>query len=372
MVDVKGPRPFPCVYRDGKSSRTYEAEVSLYGDFLHIVVREEVWPAEIIRWKISGTQTADVPLADHLELRYGTYPRQTLVIRSNECITAIRASYPKLFMHTGIYDTLLKTKKRIALAALVGISTLVALYFFGVPFLSDIVVSVLPPEQEAYIGKNLFDQITKKYEVSQPLTDSVSSFAEHMVLGGPPPEIRVLLGDEVNAFAVMGGYIGIYEPLLALIESPDELAALLAHEYAHIEKQHSARLIFRALSGYLIVSVLLGDFSGATVTIVQNADMLNTLRYSRKFEAEADAYALEILRWNGMDGSGMANLFNRIHENHDLEGIEWFSSHPEMLTRIELATQSSLTGEYRTAQMNETLEIIFSEIRSLVQKADDE
>lgn len=370
MDDVKGHEPFPCVYRDGKSSRTYEAEVSLQGDFLRIAVRDEDWPAEMIRWEISGTQTADVPLATHLELRYGTYPRQTLVIRSNECIAAMRASYPKLFAHTGIYDTLLKTKKRIALAAVIGMATLLAAYFFGVPLISDAVVSVLPPEQEALIGKGLFDQITKKNDVSEPLTESVSEFADHMDFGGQSPEIRVFLEDEVNAFAVMGGYIGIYEPMIALIDSPEQLAALLAHEYAHIEKHHSARLIFRALSGYMIISALLGDFSGVTVTIVQNADMLNTLRYSRKFEAEADAYALEILSHNGMSGSALADLFEKIRENHDKAGPEWFSSHPDLLARIELAKQSSLTGVNNATPTGETLTSIFTEIRARVTKAE--
>lgn len=368
MSGPGGYGPFPCAYRDGKSSRTHDAEVTFRVDSVVIAIADGGVTAETVEWPVSEIKTTDVPLADVIELRFGTFPFQTIVMRSAECIEALRASYGGMFFRTGMYDAVLKSRRRIALAACVGVFALLLLYFVGAPALSDAVVSLLPPSQEAFIGGGLFEGVTRDFEPSEPMTEAVSRFAETLDFAGPTPTIRVFDEEEVNAFAVMGGYIGIYVPMLELIETPDELAALIAHEYGHIEKRHSARLIFRALSGYMIFSALFGDFSGATVTILQNADTLNTLRYSRKFESEADDFAIGFLSRNGMDGLALANLFDRISENNDKAGPEWLSSHPDLLARIERVERFSPVGEGQAVLSSDADSLrleAFEEIRAL-------
>lgn len=304
-----------------------------------------------------------------------------MVIQSEPCVEAMRQAFGRRFFKTDMYESMLKSRKRIALAACLGLAVLGVLYFFGVPLLSDLVVAVLPSSQEVSIGRTLFNQLTEELVLSGTLTPGVNRFAAQLDFGGTPPEIRVFEDDEVNAFAIMGGYIGIYKPMLALIETPEELAGLLAHEYAHIEKRHSSRLMFRALSGYLIISAMLGDFSGLSVALVQNADMINTLRYSRAFEAEADERAVEILNLNGMKGGALASLFEKLSEAGEKAGPEWFSSHPDLMRRIEAAStldfakgSSGYTDGVGPADISrkEKIAEIFQELRILLDEEDDQ
>lgn len=367
--------PYPCRYRDGKSSRTYEGNVTLFPDVLKISYQQDEWLWERRDWPVSNILRADLPLDGTVELHFGRFPHETLVINCEPCIAALRQTYGRRFFKTGVYVSLLKSGKRIALAASLALTVLGVLYFFGIPLLSDLVVSVLPPSQEVSIGRTLFNQVTEDLVLSESVTPAVNQFAAQLDFGGATPEIRVFKNDEVNAFAIMGGYIGIYEPILALLDTPEELAGLLAHEYAHIEKRHSSRLMFRALSGYLIISAMLGDFSGLSVSLVQNADMINTLRYSRAFEAEADERAVEILKLNDIEGVSLVNLLEKFSESGEKAPSEWVSSHPDLLRRIEAANTLDLDkGSSRAdpechARRKKRAEI-FLELRSLLDEED--
>ena len=92
--------------------------------------------------------------------------------------------------------------------------------------------------------------------------------------------ITVVNDNVVNAFALPGGRIVVYTALLKQIKSYPELAALLSHEFTHINNKHSTKSIFRRLGSKVFIGLLFGRFGTVTSVLVNHADNLKSLTYS--------------------------------------------------------------------------------------------
>ncbi|MBK8142686.1 MAG: M48 family metallopeptidase [Chitinophagaceae bacterium] len=126
--------------------------------------------------------------------------------------------------------------------------------------------------------------------------------------------ITVVNDNVVNAFAVPGGRIVVYSALLKQIQSYPELAALLSHEFTHVNKKHSTKSIFRRLGSKVFIGLLFGSFGSVTSVLIDHADDLKSLTYSRKLEKEADIKGLEILLQRKIDPKGFEDLFHHLKE----------------------------------------------------------
>src|SRR5690606_37563596 len=122
--------------------------------------------------------------------------------------------------------------------------------------------------------------------------------------------------------------------LLRNMRHYEELAALLLHEYAHVERRHTTKTIFRSMGAYMFISLLFGDLSGAGAVVVENANSLNSLQYSRRLEKDADLYGLQLLQERQLDPQGFEWLFNSLKRQYGLQPSEWLSSHPDLDNRI--------------------------------------
>ena len=106
-------------------------------------------------------------------------------------------------------------------------------------------------EQEYYIGRVVAATLLESYQLYEnaELTEYVNSVCQTLALNSERPELfngyyaAVLDTDQINAFATSGGHILITRGLLACTDSEDSLAAVLAHEIAHIQLQHSIKAI---------------------------------------------------------------------------------------------------------------------------------
>ncbi|TGK34896.1 M48 family metallopeptidase [Leptospira gomenensis] len=175
--------------------------------------------------------------------------------------------------------------------------------------------------------------------------------------------ISVLKSSEVNAFALPGGTIYLFSGLLEESESPDEIAAVLAHEIAHVEKRHGIRQLIRILGISIVIKLSVGiGFTDIDTleTLSEIANTLAILRYSREFEEEADLYAFERLKKSGLGIGGFVDFFQREEDKlgkretpsdeHKKENeskwnaakiLDWFSTHPDNKKRIETAKEYS-------------------------------
>ena len=154
----------------------------------------------------------------------------------------------------------------------------------------------------------------------------------------------------INAAATLGGHIVVYRGLLRQMESEDELAALLAHEIAHVQHRDVARGVLRGIAAALLlagVDSVSPVFSGAT--------SLATLSFSREQERQADAAAARATAaLYGHTGGALA-LFSRLqtHMAHGMiDRLELARSHPDFPRRLQtVRTQSRQLGAPETGTL---------------------
>ncbi len=115
-----------------------------------------------------------------------------------------------------------------------------------------------------------------------------------------------------NAFALPGGSIVVTDALVRAAKSDSEVAGVLAHELGHVELRHSLRQIYSALGVGIFLTLVGGDPGALIDSVISQASVLLTLSYSRSFESEADARAVELMLAIGEDPVAFADLLERI------------------------------------------------------------
>ncbi|MFM8591979.1 MAG: M48 family metallopeptidase [Sphingomonadales bacterium] len=219
------------------------------------------------------------------------------------------------------------TRNFLLVLALIG--SLLLGYFVILPVVAEQVASVIPRSSEKVLGDAV-------YQALQEDSDSrgsalLSSFFDSMHIK-TPYEIRIALVNDktVNAFALPGGQLVVYTGLLKKMKSYSELAALLSHEFIHVEKRHATRSICRSLGSQFFIGLLFGNMGSVVSVAAGHADELRTLSYSRSLEKEADLSGLQLLLDRGIDAKGFADLFNHLKQaESSLVLPEIISSHPD-------------------------------------------
>ena len=137
----------------------------------------------------------------------------------------------------------------------------------------------------------------------------------------------------INAFTVPGGNILISSGLIGFCDSPEELAAVMAHEMAHVEERHVVSRLIKELGLDILTSgdqFVLGEVTG----------LLTSTSFDRKQEEEADRFAAELLERSFIEPRTLATLFRKLEKETDNELMEHFeiiSTHPNFSSRIREA-----------------------------------
>lgn len=214
----------------------------------------------------------------------------------------------------------------------------------------------LPPGIEAGMGAAYYDGVTEFWpvcdaaemgEARAALDRMTNAIAEHAHDLAFDLVVQVVDADIPNAFALPGGYVLITDELLMLMDSPDQLAGVLAHEIAHVERRHGMVMFVRQMGLATVVDILFGGGAGVTQQLVYASIDLTAFANSRRAEAEADALAVSYLIDAGIDPTGLAEFFDAIHElthDHDDEegengAVAWIdsviSTHPDTQNRAQ-------------------------------------
>jgi len=160
-----------------------------------------------------------------------------------------------------------------------------------------------------------------------------------------PFTIKVIDGDDVNAFALPGGFLFVYTGLIVQAESEGELAAAMAHEIAHVAARHGTRQASREglANGMTAPMILMGGWGGyAAAQAARLGIPVAFLSFSRAFEAEADMLGLQYLYKAGYDPIALVDIFERLQSlQMKKPTVKLLSSHPPNQDRIE-ATQKNI------------------------------
>lgn len=177
----------------------------------------------------------------------------------------------------------------------------------------------------------------KDFEVRAQVNEAGGSILR--AIGEDPADFHffVVRQNTLNAFAVPGGYIFLYDGLIRELKTKDALAGVLAHEIAHVKRRHFFKneKKMTAVSLATIASILLAGLTGqeaaATGTIAAAANISMQLKFSRENEEDADLHAIEYLKQTAYDPRGLAEFFKTLSFYAGFtRGVEppYFSTHP--------------------------------------------
>ncbi|GGX58019.1 M48 family metalloprotease [Saccharospirillum salsuginis] len=150
----------------------------------------------------------------------------------------------------------------------------------------------------------------------------------------------VLESDQVNAYAAPGGYVFITRPALALMRDESELAAVLAHEIAHVDQRHIVRALDIGATGSDAgLAQLMGGASETTrVVFDQAVDQALSILFEkgleRQDELEADAQGAILLASTGYDPGALRRYLDRVHESGTDQHAELSGTHPPFDVRL--------------------------------------
>ncbi len=222
------------------------------------------------------------------------------------------------------------------------------------PSLGDRTSGLVSLDEERKLGQ----QFLRVVRAQAPLIDDplLQEYVEqisyelalHSELQDRRLDIVILDADSINAFAAPGGIIGVHDGLFVHAQTKHEIAAILAHEIAHLSQRHFARQgeagrqaslpsIAGMLAGVLLIAAGGGDAGMAAITAGQAASQSQMLRYSRGREAEADRVGIRTLVKAGMDPRAMAYMFERLSRSSRFQGTnipEFLLTHPVTKSRI--------------------------------------
>lgn len=216
------------------------------------------------------------------------------------------------------------------------------MYFIGLDMAVDGAVSVIPPKVDRMLGNAVAERFVDKVLVP---TDSLavralkrSEATVMAMIGSPEDTIRILVVPDTsikNAFAFPGGTILVYTGMLRLLEDQEEWFGLLAHEGGHVYLRHGMRGIVRGSILGIGMSLLFGDLSGISAVVIDNAGSLLRLKYGRKDEAAADAFAQARMPAAGYSAQGLARLLRKfLALEKQPKWAAFLSTHPATEERI--------------------------------------
>jgi Zn-dependent protease with chaperone function len=252
-------------------------------------------------------------------------------------------------------------RNSLLLVGIVGL--LFLLYLLIVPWLSEKLATRVSVKTEQQMGEAVYSAMGMPALEDSSGSMLLNEFFAAMDVRSPyPVRITLIRENVVNAFALPGGRIVVYEGLLDQIRSYPELAALLSHEFTHVNNRHSTKSIFRRLGSKVFISLLFGRLGSVTAVLVDHADNLKSLKYSRKLEKEADLEGLSLLIQRRIDPAGFVDLFTHMKATAGGSLMpEFMASHPELDNRIAYIKESAKNA---SVEENPELKTIFDKLKN--------
>jgi predicted Zn-dependent protease len=242
--------------------------------------------------------------------------------------------------------------RRLKLTAMVtGVFILVAaLAALITPLLVRVAVARIPVKWERQLGDKVLAEIQQEETMVSDLKAKLvlAAAVEPLLKQLPQRDVEyrfyILQDPFPNAFALPGGHVLVTTELLDLADTPEELAAVVAHELAHVDKRHGFRKIVSAAGPYVIFQVFLRDSQGVMGVVSQGSDLLVRQSFSQEYELEADDTAWDYLLKANIDPRGLASMLGKLTAvqrsyGATIEIPKAFQSHPDTFKRISRLNQ---------------------------------
>ena len=209
-------------------------------------------------------------------------------------------------------------------------------------------------EKEIRLGKEYAQQIEQSAKLVQDpiVNEYVNRIGQNLVRNSDakvPFTIKVIDSDEINAFALPGGFFYVNSGLILAADEEAELAGVMAHEIAHVAARHATRQMTRgqwANFASLPLIFIGGGIGYAARSLAGIGLPLTFLSFSRGFEAEADYLGVQYMYASGYDPQASISFFEKIEAQEKKKPgslAKAFATHPQTPERVAKLQQEIAT-----------------------------
>jgi hypothetical protein len=209
-------------------------------------------------------------------------------------------------------------------------------------------------ESEIRMGKQYSMMVENSVKMVQDpvVNEYVNRIGQNLVRNSDaqvPFTIKVIDSDEVNAFALPGGFFYVNSGLILAADEEAELAGVMAHEISHVAARHGMRQLTRANIAQIATIPLIFVGGGIGYGIYEASGLalpLTFMKFQRNFEAEADYLGLQYMYKTGYDPQAFISFFEKIQAKEKKKPgtiAKAFASHPQTPDRIEASQKEIAT-----------------------------
>jgi len=209
-------------------------------------------------------------------------------------------------------------------------------------------------ETEIRMGRQYSMQVERSVKLVQDpvVNEYVNRIGQNLVRNSDaqvPFTIKVIDSDEINAFALPGGFFYVNSGLILAADEEAELAGVMAHEISHVCARHGMRQMTRANWAQIGTIPLIFIGGGLGYGIYEAAGLglpLTFMKFQRNFEAEADYLGLQYMYKTGYDPQAFVSFFEKLQAKEKKKPgtiAKAFASHPQTPDRIEASQKEIAT-----------------------------
>lgn len=331
-------------YYDGIVPAPRSVSIAVSGPMLLIVAADG---AELARWVLSDLQLPgqDDSLGEAM-ITSRAQPDARLLLSDPQAIALLQPHLPEIARIVAPRPAAVRTWAFLAIVAGAVLAATALVVWRGPELLAPLV----PASWEEGLGDVVADNITEHFGGS--CTNGEGSAALETMTRGiiaasgyeRPLRITVVRSKIVNALALPGGRVILFDGLIQEAVTPDEVAGVFAHELGHVVHRHPMRGLLRQMGISLLRRMALGSYGDAADIAGGLGETVLVLRNGRDAEREADAAALGYLAAAGLRQNGLHDFFARLQKKGDAGAdLGILSTHPPLAERME-STQRSDEG----------------------------
>ena len=312
---------FEGFYYDGKSPQRHPVKLRLNPQHLHLIFPDKPllsWPYSGLRMTRTGS---DGPIRLERFLVKNEVTPRSVVVEDPEFLAEAHRVAPGALGSFLAPPQRRNLRRALIVLALVIIPPLFfGIWKFGLPVLSDTFAGNIPVAWEEKLGVTVYETMFQPPLKEPPpeLRKALDVISERLLTAVPhqPYKFHIYVhpGNMVNALALPGGTVVVFQGLINASKTPEELAGVLAHEYQHVLLKHSTRGIIRQMAVTIVLAAMLGDSNSALALILEMAGELEALNFNRGMETEADKEGMKMVLASGIDPQGMVRIFKKLEE----------------------------------------------------------
>jgi predicted Zn-dependent protease len=310
---------FSGTFYDGKSANKYPVKLFLTRSQLELIFPDGhriSWPYPTL--KLSKTDSTGPVRLERPSSNPEVIP-ESVVIEDPKFLHEVHRVAPGALGNIWNQPHKRKMRYGLMILALVVIPPFIfAIWVYAIPAMTNAVADRIPTEWEERLGQNYFQALFKE-SLKKPdpkMQKALDTISKRLLATVPdqPYQFRIYVHPSkmVNAMALPGGTIIVFQGLINVTDTPEELAGVLAHEFQHVLKRHSTRGIIRSEAIHLFGLIISGNSDSMTNVILQAGSMLEFLSFSRKLESQADNEGMKMMLAAQVDPQGMVRVFESL------------------------------------------------------------